>query len=90
MSTNEVVYISAAAGGVGSFAVQLAKAAGNHVIGSTSRDEKIEYLRAIGCDRPINYKKEDIGAVLKKEYPGGVNIAYDTAGGTTSAALLII
>lgn len=35
----------------------------------------------MGCDRVINYKKEDFQAVLKKEYPRGVDIVFESVGG---------
>eukprot|EP01104_Vermistella_antarctica_P009902 TRINITY_DN259_c1_g1_i3.p1 TRINITY_DN259_c1_g1~~TRINITY_DN259_c1_g1_i3.p1 ORF type:complete len:365 (-),score=87.31 TRINITY_DN259_c1_g1_i3:629-1723(-) len=79
----ETVLVTAAAGGTGQFAVQLAKLAGNHVIGTCSTDEKVEFLKSIGCDRPINYKKEDLGAVLRTEYTEGVDVVYESVGGTT-------
>lgn len=53
------------------FAVQLAKLAGNHVIGTCSSDEKAQVLKRMGCDRVINYRKEDLMKVLKEEYPHG-------------------
>ncbi|KAG7394595.1 Prostaglandin reductase 3 [Phytophthora boehmeriae] len=81
LSTNETVFVTAAAGGAGQFVVQLAKMAGNHVIGTCSNDEKVEYLKKLSCDRVINYNKESIDAVLKKEYPKGINIAFETIGG---------
>ena len=73
--------MTAAAGGTGQFAVQLAKLAGCHVIGTCSTDEKVEFLKTIGCDRPINYKKEDLKSVLKQEYPSGINVCYECVGG---------
>ncbi|RLN97400.1 hypothetical protein BBJ28_00026104 [Nothophytophthora sp. Chile5] len=81
LSTNETVFVTAAAGGAGQFVVQLAKMAGNHVIGTCSSDEKAEHLKKLGCDRVINYNKESIDAVLKKEYPKGIDIAFETIGG---------
>jgi len=63
--------------------VQLAKIAGNHVIGTCSSDEKVEFLKKLGCDRVINYKKEDLNAVLRKEYPSGIDIVYESVGGDT-------
>ena len=75
------VLVTAAAGGTGQFAVQLAKLAGCHVIGTCSTDDKVAFLRRIGCDRPINYKKEDVKAVLKEEYPDGVDVVYEGVGG---------
>eukprot|EP00058_Branchiostoma_floridae_P023010 XP_002608500.1 hypothetical protein BRAFLDRAFT_92418 [Branchiostoma floridae] len=60
--------------------VQLAKKAGCHVIGTCSTDAKMEILKSIGCDRPINYKKEDLNEVLKTEYPKGVDVVYESVG----------
>ncbi|KAF1326183.1 alcohol dehydrogenase, partial [Globisporangium splendens] len=77
----ETVLVTAAAGGTGQFVVQLAKLAGNHVIGTCSSDEKVEYLKSLGCDRVINYTKEDVDAVLKAEYPKGVDLVFETVGG---------
>ncbi|KAI8988842.1 orotate phosphoribosyltransferase [Pilobolus umbonatus] len=71
MTKGETVLVTAAAGGAGQIAVQLAKLAGNHVIGTCSSDDKVEMLKTMGCDRVINYKKEDFKSVLKREYPKG-------------------
>ncbi|RLN25747.1 hypothetical protein BBJ28_00004653 [Nothophytophthora sp. Chile5] len=81
MTSNETVLITAAAGGTGQFVVQLAKLAGNHVIGTTSSEAKAAHLKALGCDRVINYNTEDVDAVLKKEYPNGINLVFETVGG---------
>jgi NADPH-dependent curcumin reductase CurA len=81
LSTGEVVAVSAAAGGLGHIIVQVAKKAGNHVIGICGGGEKSEKLTQIGCDRVIDYRSEDVGAVLKAEYPKGINLAYDSVGG---------
>ena len=81
LKSGEKVLITAAAGGTGQFAVQLAKLAGCHVIGTCSTDEKVEFLKSLGCDRPINYKKEDLKSVLKSEYPSGVDVVYECVGG---------
>lgn len=81
MRDGETVIVSAAAGGLGHMVVQLAKLAGNHVIGLTGSDDKLPLLREIGCDRPINYRKENLREVLTREYPRGLNIAYDSVGG---------
>lgn len=69
MGTDETVLITAAAGGTGQFAVQLAKAAGNHVIATCSSAEKAKLLKTLGADRVINYRQEDVKTVLKQEYP---------------------
>lgn len=88
MTTGETVVVSAAAGGLGQFVVQLAKLAGNHVVGLTSTAAKADALRSIGCDRVINYREEDLREVLTREHPAGINLAYDSVGGEIFDALL--
>lgn len=78
----ETALVTAAAGGTGQFAVQLLKQQyGCKVFGTCSSDDKAAYLRSIGCDRPINYKTEDVAAVLAKEAPSGVHVIYESVGG---------
>ena len=81
LKSGEKVLITAAAGGTGQFAVQWAKKAGCHVIGTCSTDEKVELLKSIGCDRAINTNKEKLREVLENEYKGGVDVVYETIGG---------
>jgi NADPH-dependent curcumin reductase CurA len=80
MCSNEVVLVTAAAGGTGHIAVQLAKLAGNHVIGICGNDRKAELLKNLGCDRIINYHTENLDRVLKTEYPDGINLVFDCVG----------
>lgn len=80
LKEGKTVLITAAAGGTGQFAVQLAKQAGCHVIGTCSNNSKVEFLKSIGCDRPINYKEEDLKTVLSKEYPKGIDVVYESIG----------
>ncbi|XP_059157939.1 prostaglandin reductase-3-like, partial [Physella acuta] len=80
LSPNKTVLVTAAAGGTGQFAVQLAKLAGAHVIGTCSSDSKADFLKSIGCDRTVNYNKENLGDVLSKEYPNGVDVVYESVG----------
>jgi NADPH-dependent curcumin reductase CurA len=80
MKSNEVVLVIAAAGGTGHIAVQLAKLAGNHVIGTCSTEAKAKLLRELGCDRIINYHKENINQILKQEYPNGINLIFECVG----------
>ena len=80
LKTGETVLVTAAAGGTGQYAVQLAKLAGCHVIGTCSSDKKKEFLYSIGCDRAINYTKEDMDHVLAEEYPRGVDVVYESVG----------
>ncbi|MDI3283510.1 zinc-binding dehydrogenase [Polyangium sp. 15x6] len=88
MGSGETVVVTAAAGGVGQFAVQLAKRAGNHVIGVCGTDEKREFLEKLGCDRVVNHRTEDLGEVLAREYPRGVDIAFESVGGALFDASL--
>ncbi|PMB40510.1 alcohol dehydrogenase [Fischerella thermalis CCMEE 5319] len=80
MKSNEVVLVTAAAGGTGHIAVQLAKLAGNHVIGTCGSQVKAELLQKLGCDRTINYRSENLNQVLRNEYPNGINLVFDCVG----------
>lgn len=82
LAKGETVLVTAAAGGTGQFAVQFAKQAGCHVIGTCSTNEKAGFLKSIGCDRPINYTAEDLAKTLKKEYPQGIDVVYESVGGS--------
>ncbi|KAJ3057378.1 Prostaglandin reductase 3 [Rhizophlyctis rosea] len=79
----ETVLVTAAAGGAGQMAVQIAKLGGNRLIGTCSSDEKATILKELGCDRVINYRKESIDSVLKEEYPKGVDVVFESVGGET-------
>ena len=81
MKSGEVVLVTAAAGGAGHLAVQLARLAGNHVIGTCGGAEKAALLREIGCDRVIDHRAEEVGEVLTKEYPRGVDLVLEGVGG---------
>jgi hypothetical protein len=77
----ETVIISAAAGGLGHMAVQIAKLAGCHVVALTGSAHKTALLESLGADRVIDHRALDLRAVLAREYPRGFDIAYDTVGG---------
>lgn len=81
MKSCETVAVSAAAGGIGHIVVQLAKLAGNRVIGLTRSPGKAAFLRDLGVERVIDTRAEDLRAVLTAEYPRGIDLAYDTVGG---------
>ena len=80
MGTGETVLVTAAAGGTGQYAVQLARRAGNRVFGTCGSEEKVALLRELGCDRPINYHEEGVRKVLKEECPDGVDLVYESVG----------
>ena len=78
----ETVLVHAAAGGVGSAAVQLAKAAGATVIGVVGGQSKAEIARELGADLVIDRKTEDfIGAVKKFTEGRGADVVFDPVGG---------
>ncbi|XP_050365141.1 uncharacterized protein LOC126783674 [Argentina anserina] len=81
MESGKVVLVTAAAGGTGQFAVQLAKLAGNKVVATCGGADKAKLLKELGVDRVIDYKSEDIETVLKKEFPKGIDIIYESVGG---------
>jgi NADPH-dependent curcumin reductase CurA len=83
MGSGETVLITAAAGGVGNWCVQLAKLAGNHVIGTCSTREKAQELKSLGCDRVVVYSEEALADVLTAEYPDGINLIFEQVGGET-------
>ncbi|XP_062091740.1 uncharacterized protein LOC133797735 [Humulus lupulus] len=81
MESGKVVLVTAAAGGTGQFAVQLAKLVGNTVVATCGGEQKAKLLKELGVDRVIDYKAEDIKTVLKNEFPKGVDIIYESVGG---------
>ncbi|KAL5201731.1 hypothetical protein ABZP36_036085 [Zizania latifolia] len=81
MTSGQVVLVTAAAGGTGQFAVQLAKLAGNKIVATCGGESKAALLSTLGVDRVINYRNEKIKDVLKKEFPRGVDIIYESVGG---------
>lgn len=88
VSDGETVAISAAAGGLGHLLVQLAKLRGCTVIAVAGGAAKGAFLRGLGADRVIDYRSEDVGAVLRDEYPRGIDVAIDTVSGTIFDAFL--
>jgi hypothetical protein len=82
MKAGEQVFVSTAAGSVGSVAVQVAKLRGCYVIGSTGSDDKCRWLTdELGVDVAINYKSEPIRHALKAAAPRGIDIYFDNVGG---------
>lgn len=78
----EVLLVQAAAGGVGSYAVQLATRQGVRVI-ATARGENHDYVLALGASRVIDYTVEDFASVLRAAFPDGIDAVFDLIGGET-------
>jgi NADPH:quinone reductase-like Zn-dependent oxidoreductase len=80
--SGENILVHAGGGGVGGFALQLAKLAGSHVITTASR-KNFDYVKSFGADEIIDYQEENFADALKKKYPSGIDVIYDTVGGET-------
>lgn len=82
LKAGETVLVLGAAGGVGTAAIQIAKALGAHVIAASSTDEKCALCSSMGADATINYSHEDLRDALKRVAGGaGPDVIYDPVGG---------
>ncbi len=82
LKAGETVFILGAAGGVGTAAIQIAKAAGARVIAAASTDEKCALCKTLGADETINYTTQNMREVLKVLTEGkGPDVIYDPVGG---------
>jgi NADPH2:quinone reductase len=88
LEEGETVLVHAAAGGVGTAAVQLAREAGAEIFGTASTEEKLRRAADLGCDHPINYEAEDFVAAVEAETDHGVDLVLDGVGGETTARSL--
>ena len=78
----EVLVVSAAAGAVGSAAVQIGKALGLRVVGIAGGKDKCDFVTGtLGADAAIDYKHDDIGKALREHCPEGVDVYFDNVGG---------
>lgn len=77
----ETVFVSGAAGAVGSVAGQIAKAKGCTVIGSAGSPDKVAWLRELGFDHAFDYKTADLRAELSAAAPSGIELYFDNVGG---------
>jgi NADPH:quinone reductase len=79
----ETILIHGGAGGVGSFAVQIAKAAGARILATASSDNQ-DILKELGADVAIDYKSQDVKEVALDDSGGeGVDVVFDAVGGRT-------
>ena len=89
LNSNERILISAAAGGLGHIAAQIAKQRGNHVTALAGTDAKVARLKQLGLDKVINYRKVgDLGNTLTALNPAGFDLILDTVGGTVFDTLV--
>ena len=82
LKENENVFVSAAAGAVGSVAVQIAKIKNCRTIGSCGSEEKVDYLtNELGLDGAFNYKTQSIARSLHELLPEGIDVYFENVGG---------
>lgn len=84
----ETVVVSAAAGGVGSTVVQIARILGCRVVGIAGGPEKCALAERIGCSATIDYKADNVAEKLAETCPDGIDVYFDNVGGETLAAAL--
>jgi NADPH-dependent curcumin reductase CurA len=90
LKDNEQVFVSTAAGAVGSVVAQIAKIKGCYVVGSTGSDDKVRWLKDdVGLDAVINYKAEPIGPALEAATPKGIDVYFENVGGAHLDAALV-
>jgi hypothetical protein len=77
----DTVFVSAAAGAVGSAVVQIAKARGMTVIGSAGGEEKCAFVRELGADAALDYKAGPLVKALAAAAPKGIDVYFDNVGG---------
>lgn len=89
VKAGDILYISGAAGAVGSMAGQLAKLAGCHVIGSAGSAEKVKFLlEECGFDAAFDYKTGPVLKQLVAAAPDGIDVYFDNVGGSALEAAL--
>ncbi|HEX2558844.1 NADP-dependent oxidoreductase [Phenylobacterium sp.] len=89
LKEGEQVFVSTAAGAVGSVAAQIAKIKNCYVVGSTGSDDKAQWLKdEVGLDAVINYKKEPIRKAVEAATPKGIDVYFDNVGGEHLEAAL--
>jgi NADPH-dependent curcumin reductase CurA len=86
----DIVFVSAAAGAVGSAVVQIAKAKGMTVIGSAGGAEKCEFVRSLGADAVVDYKAGPLVKQLAEAAPKGIDVYFDNVGGDHLDAALAL
>lgn len=82
LQAGETVLVLGAAGGVGTAAIQIAKAAGARVIAAASTDAKCALCKTLGADATINYQSQNLREAIKALTDGkGPDVVYDPVGG---------
>jgi NADPH-dependent curcumin reductase CurA len=89
LKPDDVVFVSGAAGAVGSVVCQIAKILGHTVVGSAGGADKLAFLKEIGVDHVIDYKSvPDLTKALMDVVPDGIDVYFDNVGGEHLEAAL--
>jgi NADPH-dependent curcumin reductase CurA len=89
-SEGDILFVSAAAGAVGSAVVQIAKAKGMTVIGSAGGEEKCRFVQSLGADKVIDYRAGPVLRSLAAAAPEGIDVYFDNVGGSHLDAALAV
>lgn len=82
LKKDEIILIHAGAGGVGGYAIQMAKEAGAQVI-TTASPNHHNYVKELGADWVIDYNREDFSERIRQKYVDGIPACFDTVGEAT-------
>lgn len=81
VKAGDFVVVSGAAGATGSVACQLAKIKGARVLGLAGSDDKVAWLKEMGCDEALNYKAEGFAKMFREKTGSLIDVFFDNVGG---------
>jgi NADPH-dependent curcumin reductase CurA len=81
VKAGDFVVVSGAAGATGSIACQIAKLKGAKVLGVAGSDDKVAWLKELGCDDALNYKAADFREQFRAKTPDLIDVFFDNVGG---------
>lgn len=81
VKAGDFVVVSGAAGATGSVVCQIAKLKGAKVLGLAGSDDKVQWLKGLGCDDALNYKSETFAADFKAKTKDLIDVYFDNVGG---------
>lgn len=81
IKAGDFVVVSGAAGATGSVVCQIAKLKGAKVLGLAGSDDKVQWLKELGCDDALNYKDKEFPSKFKAATPNFIDVFFDNVGG---------
>ena len=81
IKAGDFVVVSGAAGATGSVVCQIAKIKGAKVLGLAGSDDKVQWLKDLGCDEALNYKDKEFASKFKAATPNFIDVFFDNVGG---------